>query len=95
MCKDPGKTKKTQSTLERYRTSHIPRWQYYGVGKDFIGILHIFKWDFVTTVRILDEALDHIVRLYAAVVGAAIVLMNDNARPHKGVIIDDCLKSEE
>ncbi|KFM57939.1 Transposable element Tcb2 transposase, partial [Stegodyphus mimosarum] len=48
----------------------------------------------LTVVRYRDEVLEPIVRLYAAAVGPTFVLMDDNARPHRGDIVDDYLESE-
>ena len=44
--------------------------------------------------RYRDEVLESIVRLYAATVGPTFVLMDENARPHRAVIVDNYLESE-
>ncbi|GFT05605.1 transposable element Tcb2 transposase [Trichonephila clavipes] len=54
----------------------------------------VFKRGSVTAVRYRDEVLEPIVRLYAAAVGPAFVLMVDNARPHRADIGDDYLESK-
>ncbi|GFX68533.1 transposable element Tcb1 transposase [Trichonephila clavipes] len=56
--------------------------------------LHIFKRGSVTAVRYRDEVLEPIVSLYATAVGPTLVLMDDNARPHRAGIVNDYLESE-
>ncbi|GFW65727.1 transposable element Tcb1 transposase [Trichonephila clavipes] len=56
--------------------------------------LHIFKQGSVTAVRYREEILEPIVRLYAAAVGPAFVLMDANAHPHRVDIVDDYMESE-
>lgn len=36
---------------------------------------------------VLDEVLDHTVRLYAAAIGPAFVLIDNNAQPYRAVLI--------
>ena len=48
----------------------------------------------MTAVRYRDEVLEPIVRLYAAAVSPAFVLMDDNARPHRAALVDDYLDGE-
>ena len=48
----------------------------------------------MTAVWYRDEVLDSIVKLYASAVGPSFVLMDNNARPHRAVIVDDFLESE-
>ncbi|GFY11267.1 transposable element Tcb1 transposase [Trichonephila clavipes] len=57
--------------------------------------LHIFKRGSVTAIRYRDEVLESIVRLCAAAVGPTFVLMDNNARPHRAVILDDYLKRRD
>ena len=45
----------------------------------------------LTGVRYRDEILHPIVRLYA---GAIIILMDDNARPHRDCVVNDYLRTE-
>ncbi|GFU76300.1 cytochrome P450 4V2 [Trichonephila clavipes] len=65
-----------------------------GISLGYRTDVHIFKRSSVTAVRYRNEVLEPIVRLYAAAIGPAFVLMNDNARPHRADIIDDYLESE-
>ncbi|GFS63384.1 transposable element Tcb1 transposase [Trichonephila clavipes] len=54
----------------------------------------MFKQGSVTAVWYRDEALENIGRLYASAVDPIFVLLHDNARPHRAVIVDDYLDSE-
>ncbi|GFW87623.1 transposable element Tcb1 transposase [Trichonephila clavipes] len=56
----------------------------------------VCDWDngSVTAVRYRDEVLEPIERFYAAAVGPTFVLKDDNARPHRGDIVDDYQESE-
>ena len=86
-----------QSTPKHHRASRTPRQKHYGVGMDFIRILHhlhIFKRDSVTAVQYPDEVLKPIVRLYAAALGPTSVLMDDKTRSHRAAIVNDFLESE-
>ncbi|GFT24921.1 transposable element Tcb1 transposase [Trichonephila clavipes] len=65
-----------------------------GISLGYHTDLHIFKRGSVTAVRYRDDVLEPIVRLYAAAVGPTIVLMDDNARPHRADIVDDYMESE-
>ena len=56
--------------------------------------LHIYRQSPVMAVRYRDEVLDPIVKLYGATIGPSLLLMDDNAHPHRDVIIDDFLESE-
>ncbi|GFV91263.1 transposable element Tcb1 transposase [Trichonephila clavipes] len=75
-----------------FRGGSIMVWA--GISLGYRTDLHIFKRCSVTAVRYQDEVLELIVRLYAAAVGPTFVSMDDNARPHKGDIVDDYLESE-
>ena len=48
----------------------------------------------MTAVRYRDEVLDPSVKLYAATVSSSFVLMDDNVRLYRDVIVYDCLESE-
>ncbi|GFU51664.1 transposable element Tcb1 transposase [Trichonephila clavipes] len=65
-----------------------------GISLGYRTDLHIFKWGSVMAVRYRDEVLEPIVRLYAAAVGPAFVLMDDNARLHRADFVDDYLENE-
>ena len=44
--------------------------------------------------RYHDEILDAYVRLHAAAIGNDFILMDDNARPHRAVLVEDYLESQ-
>ena len=65
-----------------------------GISLGYHSDLHIFKRYSVTALRYRDEVLELIVRLLAAEIGPAFVLMDDNARSHRAAIVVDYLESE-
>ncbi|KFM56938.1 Major facilitator superfamily domain-containing protein 4, partial [Stegodyphus mimosarum] len=78
---------------QAFRGGSIMVWA--GISLRYRTDLHIFKrGSSLTAVRYRDEVLEIVVRLYAAAVGPAFVLMDDNARLHKADIVDDYLESE-
>lgn len=48
----------------------------------------------MTTIRFRDEMVDRTVILYATTVGRSFVLIDDNACPHRAVLVDHYLESE-
>ena len=50
--------------------------------------MHICRRDYATDLLYQSEALDPIVELYAASIGPPLVLIDDNARPYRGAIVD-------
>ena len=48
----------------------------------------------MTGVRYRDEILDVYVRPYAGAIGPQFILMDDNARPHRARVVEDCLQQE-
>ncbi|GFY35984.1 transposable element Tcb1 transposase [Trichonephila clavipes] len=64
-----------------------------GISIGYHTNVHIFKRGSVTAVRYRD-ILEPIVRLCAAAVGPTFVLMDDNARPHRGDIVDGYMESK-
>ncbi|GFX45149.1 transposable element Tcb1 transposase [Trichonephila clavipes] len=89
-----GTRNQPQNTTEHhaFRGGSIMVWA--GISFGYRTDLHIFKRGSVTAVRYRDEILEPIVRLYAAAVGPTLVLMDDNARPHRADIVHDYLESE-
>jgi transposase len=45
-------------------------------------------------VRYRDEILDVYVRRYAGAVGPEFILMDDNARPHRAIVVEQYLQQE-
>ncbi|GFV17437.1 transposable element Tcb2 transposase [Trichonephila clavipes] len=54
--------------------------------------LHVFHGGTVTGLRFWDETLDPYVRPYAAAIGNDLILMDDNARPHRARIVEEYLE---
>ncbi|GBN19312.1 hypothetical protein AVEN_216948-1 [Araneus ventricosus] len=57
--------------------------------------LHVFERGIVTGARYRDEILEPYVRLFRGAVGPEFILMDDNARPHRALLVDEFLESEE
>ncbi|GFY07272.1 transposable element Tcb2 transposase [Trichonephila clavipes] len=57
--------------------------------------LHVFERGSVTGVRYRDEFLEPYVRLFRATRGLEFLLMEDNARPHGALLVDEFLESED
>ena len=57
--------------------------------------LHVFERGTVTAVRYRDEVLEPYVRLFRGEVNPDIILMDDNARPHRAHLVDEFLESED
>ncbi|GBM95886.1 hypothetical protein AVEN_211258-1, partial [Araneus ventricosus] len=55
--------------------------------------LHVFERGPVTGVR--DEILEPYVRLCRGAVGPEFILMDDNSRPHRALLVDEFLESED
>ncbi|GBM69328.1 hypothetical protein AVEN_155753-1 [Araneus ventricosus] len=57
--------------------------------------LHVYERITVTGVRYRDEILEPYVRLFRGAVGPEFILMDDNARPHRAILIEEFLESED
>ncbi|GBM97580.1 hypothetical protein AVEN_249283-1 [Araneus ventricosus] len=57
--------------------------------------LHVFERGTVTDVRYRDEILESYVHLFRGTVGPEFILMDDNARPHRALLVDEFLESED
>ncbi|GBL80570.1 Transposable element Tcb2 transposase [Araneus ventricosus] len=88
----------------RYLPSNVRKIDHYGVGGLMVwaGImldgrtpLHVFERGTVTGVRHRDEFLEPYVRLFRGAVGPEFILMDDNARPHRALLVDEFLESED
>ncbi|GBO38435.1 hypothetical protein AVEN_18411-1 [Araneus ventricosus] len=51
--------------------------------------LHVFHGGTLTGVKYRDEILDPYVRPYAGAIGNDFILMDDNARPHRAVVVEE------
>ncbi|GBO25667.1 Transposable element Tcb2 transposase [Araneus ventricosus] len=88
----------------RYLPSNVREIDHYGGGGLMVwaGImldgqtpLHVFERGTVTCVRYRDEILEPSVRLFRGAVGPEFILMDDNARPHRALLVDEFLESED
>ncbi|GBM26092.1 hypothetical protein AVEN_12851-1 [Araneus ventricosus] len=57
--------------------------------------LHVFERGTVTDVRYRDDILEPYVRLFRGAVGPEFILMDDNARLHRALLVDEFLESED
>ncbi|GBN66331.1 hypothetical protein AVEN_161301-1 [Araneus ventricosus] len=62
---------------------------------DGLTPLHVFERDTVTGVRYRDEILEPYVRLFRDAVGPEFILMDYNERPHRTLLVDELLESED
>ncbi|GBM62216.1 Transposable element Tcb2 transposase [Araneus ventricosus] len=88
----------------RYLLSNVREIDHYGGGVlvGWAGImldgrtpLLVFERGTVTGVRYRDEILEPYVRLFRGAVGPEFILMDDNARPHRALLVDEFLESED
>ncbi|GFX13594.1 transposable element Tcb1 transposase [Trichonephila clavipes] len=90
----PGTRYHQENIIERHR---------YGGAKWLVrgGIILVFRTDLhvqsvTMTGRIYpDVILEQHVRLFRGAMGAEFLFMDDNARPHRANIVDECLQSED
>ncbi|GBL80349.1 hypothetical protein AVEN_92259-1 [Araneus ventricosus] len=80
------------NTLEKhsYRGGGIVVWA--GILLSGHTDLHVFHGGTLTGVRYRDEILDPYVRPYVGAIGNDFILMDDNARPHRAVVVEDYLE---
>ncbi|GBN43971.1 Transposable element Tcb2 transposase [Araneus ventricosus] len=87
----------------RYPPSNVREIDHYGGGGLMVwaGImldgrtpLQVFERGTVTGVRYRDEILEPYVRLFRGAVGSEFILMDNNARPHRALLVDEFLESE-
>ncbi|GBN43437.1 hypothetical protein AVEN_130985-1 [Araneus ventricosus] len=57
--------------------------------------IHVFERGTVIGVRYRDEILEPYVRLFRGAVGPEFILIDDNARPHRALLVDKFLESED
>ncbi|GBM97616.1 hypothetical protein AVEN_165874-1 [Araneus ventricosus] len=57
--------------------------------------LHVFERVTVTGVRYRDEILEPYVHLFRGAVGPEFISVDDNARPHGALLVDEFLESED
>ncbi|GBM94229.1 Transposable element Tcb2 transposase [Araneus ventricosus] len=88
----------------RYLPSNVREIDHYGGGGLMVwaGIMldgrtpsHLFERGTVTGVRYRDEVLEPCIRLFRCAVGPEFILMDDNERPHRALLVDEFLESED
>ncbi|GFS57008.1 DDE_3 domain-containing protein [Trichonephila clavipes] len=57
--------------------------------------LHVFERASVTFMRYGDEVLEPYVRFFKGACGPEFILMDDNVRPHRALLVDEFLKIED
>ncbi|GFU96953.1 DDE_3 domain-containing protein [Trichonephila clavipes] len=55
--------------------------------------LHIFEKGSVIRVRYGDEVLEPYVRVFSVACGSEFILMDDNAKPHRALLVDEFLEN--
>ncbi|GBO03371.1 hypothetical protein AVEN_182259-1 [Araneus ventricosus] len=87
-----------------YLPSNVREIDHYGGGSLMVwaGImlegrtpLHVIERGTVTGMRYRDEILEPYVRHFRGAVGPEFILMDDNARPHRALLVDEFLESED
>ncbi|GFU65603.1 transposable element Tcb2 transposase [Trichonephila clavipes] len=80
------------NTVERhsYRGGEIMVWA--GISLGGHTDLNVFQGGTLTGVRYRDEILDPCVRPYMGAIGNDFIQMDDNARPHQAVIVEEYLE---
>ncbi|GFU34359.1 transposable element Tcb2 transposase [Trichonephila clavipes] len=93
-----------RETGTRYLPSNVREINNYGGGCLMVweGILldgrtplHVFERGSVTGVRYKDEVLEPYVLLFNGACFPELILMDDNARPHLALLVDEFLESED
>ncbi|GBL87031.1 Transposable element Tcb2 transposase [Araneus ventricosus] len=79
--------------IDHYDGGDLMVWA--GIMLDGRTPLHVFERGTVTGVRYRDEILEPYVRLFRGAVGPEFILMDDNARPHRALLVDEFLESED
>ncbi|GBN07155.1 hypothetical protein AVEN_149613-1 [Araneus ventricosus] len=87
-----GQRTRYHQSFERhsYRGSGIMVWAEISLGGD-TNVL-VFHGGTLTFVRYRDEMLDPHVCPYAGAIGNDFILIDDNARPHRAVVVEDYLE---
>ncbi|GBM88907.1 hypothetical protein AVEN_85940-1 [Araneus ventricosus] len=87
----------------RYLPSNVREIDHYGGGGLMVWVgnmldrrtpLHVFERGTMTGVRYRDEILEPYVCLLRGAVDPEFILMDDNARPHRALLIDEFLESD-
>ncbi|GFY02315.1 DDE_3 domain-containing protein [Trichonephila clavipes] len=57
--------------------------------------LHVFERGSGTNARYRNEVLESYVRVFRGVCGSVLILINDNAKPQRSLLVDEFLESED
>ncbi|GBN13741.1 Transposable element Tcb2 transposase [Araneus ventricosus] len=79
--------------IDHYGGAGLMVWA--GIMLDDRTPLHVSEIDTVTCVRYRDKILESYVRLFRGAVGPEFILMDDNARPHRALLVDEFLESKD
>ncbi|GFW75526.1 transposable element Tcb1 transposase [Trichonephila clavipes] len=90
----PGTGYHQENTIERHRYGGAGWLVWEGIILGSRTDLHVQS--VTMTVHIYrDVILEQHVRLFRRAIGAEFLFMDDNARPHRANIVDECLQSED
>ncbi|GFY36018.1 transposable element Tcb2 transposase [Trichonephila clavipes] len=92
LCSTTGTTVSTQTV--RNWLHGVGVLVYGGISIDGRTDLYIIRDGPLTARRYRDEILRHIVVPYAAAIGDDFILMDDNSRPHRAILVEDSLFEE-
>ncbi|GBN82613.1 hypothetical protein AVEN_122096-1 [Araneus ventricosus] len=76
--------------IDHYGGRRLMVWA--GIMLDDRTPLHVFERCTVTGVRYRDEILEYYVLLFRGAVGPEFILMDNNARPHRALLVDEFLE---
>ncbi|GFS57738.1 transposable element Tcb1 transposase [Trichonephila clavipes] len=90
----PGTRYHQENTIERHRYGGAGSLVWGGIILGFRTDLHVQSVTMTGHVY-RDVILEQHVRLFRGTMGAKFLFMDDNARPHRANIVDECLQSED
>lgn len=93
--REPGTRYHSSNIIERdhYAGGGLMVWA--GIMQDTRTPLHVFDKGSVNGQRYRQEVLEPHVRLFRGAVGPEFIFMDDNARPHRTLMVDEYLESED
>ncbi|GFU47340.1 transposable element Tcb1 transposase [Trichonephila clavipes] len=90
----PGTRYHQENTIERHRYGGAGCLDWGGIILDSRTDLHVQSLTMTGHIY-QDVILEQHVRLFRGTMGAEFLFMDDNARPHRANIVDECLQSED
>ncbi|GFV24003.1 DDE_3 domain-containing protein [Trichonephila clavipes] len=94
ICRAPGTRYHQENTIERHRYGGAGWLVWGGIILDSRTNLHVQSVTMTGHIY-RDVILEQHVRLFRSAMGAEFLFMNDNGRPHRANIVDECLQSED